>query len=297
MTGPRSRTLLSPPGLGSLLAVAGTASMGLVFIFSKAALRTMDVAAFLPLWYGAGLFLAALYLAASRQIPRLRIPKRHWPLVALFGLLYSVGVFAFFWEIQLVDPNLVAFFGRLQTVYTVLWGVLFLKERLNRRDVAGMVLTLAGALIITFASGQNAWQAFFLALLGESLFTSLGFLVGKVILSRGVPPVALAAYRSLLICLLATTYALISGRWSAPSSQELLLIGMGAFFGPFLAWLLLMIALSRADASKVALVRNLQPVFVVGYSLVLFGTLPGPRQLVGGGIVILGIVLLLAGHR
>jgi len=270
--------------------------MGMVFVFSKAALRTMDVAAFVPLWYGIAFLLTALYMAITRQLGELAVPRQDWPILLLFGLLYSVGVFAFFWEIQLVDPNLVAFFGRLQTVYAVLWGVLFIGERLTRRDGTGMVLTLAGALIITYASGQQAWQAFLLALLGESLFTSLGFLVGKLILRRGVSAVALTAYRSLLICLVSVTYALLSGRWSPPTSRELLLVGLGAFFGPFLAWLLLMAALARADASRVALFRNLQPVFVVLYSLILFGALPGPRQLVGGGIVVLGIILLLSGH-
>ena len=69
MTVPRSRSFVSRAGLGSLLAIAGTASMGLVFIFSKAALRTVDVASFLPLWYGAG-FLLALARMTARPMPR-----------------------------------------------------------------------------------------------------------------------------------------------------------------------------------------------------------------------------------
>lgn len=278
---------------GYLLAVASTASVGLIFIFSKAILRTLNRATFMPLWYLTGFVLTAIYLIVIGQARSLLIPRKFWLPTLIVGLFNSVAAVAFFWEIQITDPTLVSFFGRMEAVYTVLWGVVLLRERLNRREVAGMVLTLGGALLITYASGRIVLQAFLLSVCVETLFFSLAFLVSKVVLGRGMPAVALAGYRSLLMSLFTAAYASINRQWMVPTARELLLIGVGAIFGPFLAWALLMHALARADASKVAVIRNIQPLFVALYSLIIFHTLPLPRQALGGAVTIAGVILIL----
>ncbi len=285
------------PTKGYLLAVASTASLGMVFIFSKAILRTLNRETFVPLWYLAGFLLVTVYLLLTGQAHSFLVPRRLWLPVLAVGLFNSIAAVAFFWEIQLTDPTLVSFFGRMETVYTVLWGVLFLRERLNLREVAGMALTLVGALLITYAAGQVVLQAFLLSIFVETLFFSLAFLVSKVALNRAMPATALAGYRSLLMSLLTAAYATLAGRWMSPTPRELLLIGTGAIFGPFLTWVLLMHALARAEASKVAIIRNAQPVFVALYSLVIFGALPAPRQMLGGLLTIAGVLLILVARQ
>jgi len=285
------------PAKGYLLAVASTASLGMVFIFSKTILQTLNRETFIPLWYLAGFLLVAAYLLLTGQARSLLVPRRLWGPVLAVGLLNSVAAVAFFWEIQLTDPTLVSFFGRMETVYTVLWGVLFLRERLNRREVAGMALTLIGALLITYAAGQIVLQAFLLSIFVETLFFSLAFLVSKVALNHAMPAAALAGYRSLLMSLLTAIYATLAGQWMAPTPRELLLIGSGAIFGPFLTWVLLMHALARADASKVAVIRNTQPVFVALYSLIIFGALPALRQMFGGALAVAGVILILVARQ
>jgi len=284
----------SPIRRGYLLGIASSASMGLIFIFSKAALATLNRETLAPLWYFASLLMALAYLILTEQVHSLLIPRRLWLPILLMGLFNSIGAIAFFWEIQVTDPTLISFFGRMEPVYTVVWGTLFLNERLNRREMLGIVVTLGGALLITYASGQIVLQAFLLSIFVETLFFSLGILVTKLALERAATPGALVSYRSLLMCLFTAAYALIAGKWTSPHPRELLLIGGGAFFGPFLSWLLLMIALTHADASKLAIIRNLQPLFVVLYSLVILGTAPTSRQMLGGAATVAGVLLILS---
>ncbi len=291
------RSLLSTNVKGYLLALASTAALGMAYIFSKLALETVNRESFMPPWYLTSFLMVVVYVILTDQTRSLLIPRQLWFPVFVVGLLSSIGAFAFFREIQLTDPTLISFFGRMETVYAVLWGVVFLREKLNQREVAGMALTLGGALLITYASGRIVLQAFLLSIFIETLFFSLAFLVCKVTLEREMPAAALAGYRSLLMCLFTAIYALATGRWVTPTPQELLLISTGAIYGPFIAWVLLMHALARANASKVAVIRNVQPVFVALCSLIVFGTLPAPRQVAGGALTIAGVILILTAQQ
>jgi len=280
---------------GYAFAVASTAALAVTFIASKYVLRVMNRATFAPLWFAVAFFLSLVYLAGSRRWDALRTLRWAWRPVLGVGVLNTVSVVAFFWEIQRIDPTLVSFFGRLGTLYTVLFGVVLLRERLSREEMAGMVITLVGAALLTYRAAPIVWAAFLVALFGDALFASLSTLAGKVAVQQGADAVALAGARAGVTSFLTLVYALISGQFYIPSLPDSVLaaIPLGAFCGPFLSYVLLYQALARLEVSKVSIVRNLQPFFVAVYSFVLFHTLPGLKEMLGGVIVTAGVGLLI----
>jgi drug/metabolite transporter (DMT)-like permease len=278
---------------GYAFGILGTATLALVSILSKIAYRTTSRDTFLVLMYAAGVTIALLYIIATKQTKKLVLPREQWLSVGLVGLFYFVGATALFVGIEITDPSLVSFFGRMQTVYAVIWSVVLLKERLNRGEVVGMVLTMAGALIITWSSGQQVLLAFLIALLGESLFNSLGFVSSKIAVQRGVPNAALVFYRSLVVLVLTMIMAVVRGQLMVPSREGIGLGLVAGLIGPFLTWLLINRALQLAEASKVAIIRNIQPIFVVLLSLMILRTVPQTHQLLGGAVSLAGVVVIL----
>jgi drug/metabolite transporter (DMT)-like permease len=67
----------------------------------------------------------------------------------------------------------------------------------------------------------------------------------------------------------------------------------GAFFGPFLSYVLFYKGLLYLDLAKGAVIRAMQPLFVAVYSLILFGALLSGRQFTGGLLLLAGVTLML----
>jgi len=273
--------------------LAATVCLSIVLILSKLAYRTVSRDTFMVTMYISGLVFAGGYIVVTGRLAELKLKGKQWLYAALVGLFYTIGTTCFFLSVQITNPSLSAFFGRIQTVYTVIWGVALLKERLNQREIIGMVLTLLGALIITFASGENVWLALLIALVGESLFNSLGFVTSKIAVKHGVPNAALVVYRSVIVLTLVGSLALARGTLAPPTPQAMGFGIVAGLLGPFLTWFFINKGLKLAPASKVAIIRNTQPVIVVLLSLPTLGSIPSFRQLIGGAVAIVGVLVIL----
>jgi drug/metabolite transporter (DMT)-like permease len=259
-------------------------------------MRTLNSEAFNPIWFAFAFLFVCTYLLWQGRIRELLIPKHNWFLVFGLGVCNSVSIIAFFRAIALIDPTLVSFLFRTEIVYTVLLGVGFLKETLVRQEIIGMALTLLGAGAMTYVSGQLVLEGFLLVSFSTILY-SVAWLLAKRAMKGDLTPIALTAYRSGLTVVLTFLYATLLGRLAIPSLENLIVISVGSFFGPFLSLVLIYTAIPLIGISKVSILRSAQPLFVALYSLVLFGAIPKPRQLIAGALILLGVLLLTTGHK
>jgi len=277
--------------------MAGTVCLSTVLILSKLAYLTVSRDTFMVTMYISGLVFAGGYTVATGRLAELKLKGKQWLYAALVGLFYTIGTTSVFLSVEITNPSLTAFFGRIQTVYAVIWGVVLLKERLNKGEITGMALTLLGALIITFASGENVWLALLISLVGASLFNSLGFITSKIAVKHGVPNIAIVVYRSVIVLALVGSLALARGTIGSPTPQAMGFGIVAGLLGPFLTWFFINKGLQLAPASKVAIIRNTQPVIVVLFSLMALGSVPLPRELIGGAVAIAGVLVILRAQR
>lgn len=282
---------LNPAMRGYVLVAAGTASLCAPYVISKVAMREINSESFNVVWFGFGFLITLAYLGLRGHAQELRIPKKHWKQVALLALVNSVSMGAFFKAVELIDPVLVSFFFRLETVSSILVGVFLLGERLGARELGGMILVLGGAGIITYASGQLVLTGMFIVFFSAVCYT-MGWLVARSCMAGGCSPTALAGFRAAGACVFLAAYVLVLGRWQTPNLHVLLLTLGGAFFGPFLANVLNYRALSLIGVARMSILRNLQPLFLIPIAYLFLGTVPGLRQLVGGAVVLGGVVLM-----
>ena len=66
----------------------------------------------------------------------------------------------------------------------------------------------------------------------------------------------------------------------------------GGFFGPYLNVVSIYKTLEYIPAAKTALFRSLQPVFIMGATVMILKTFPGIKETIGGIIIISGNILL-----
>lgn len=284
-----------PDMRGPVYAVLSAMAIAVAPIATKQALGTVNRETFSFLWSLLAFVSASTYAVSKGGLSTFRKFEQCWQFIVAIGGLTAACVLIFSMAVQLADPTLVSFFTRLEAVFTVLLGMLVFKERLNRLELLGAATTLSGALIMTYRAGEIVLFAFMLGLI-VSLFVSISTLLAKVAVQYLEPAVLVAAGR-LLACLLTLFYAMTFGMLQLPSSTGLPIIIIGAFFGPFLGFMFLYKALSLSEVSRVSVLRTSFPFFVALYSFLLFHTIPSPRQMLGGGIIVVGILVLISGRR
>lgn len=276
---------------GALLTFASAACISVTFIASKQAMQELSPLAFTPLWFAAASgWGAGFYLMRNGAIFPERLGARVKPLL-LLGFLNGVANLLLFVAINLGDPTLVAFFSRSETIYSVFLGAHILSERMLPYQWLGVGIALAGAAVMTFKAGAVVWLMLLLTLV-SNLFLSLSTLVAKKYIHT-VSPLLLSTARTMVMMLLLGAIGLATQQLAWPSFSTGLWIIGGAFFGPFLSYVLLYKGLLYLDLAKAVVIRSTQPLFVAVYSLALFGTLITFQQLLGGLLMIAGIMLML----
>jgi drug/metabolite transporter (DMT)-like permease len=92
-----------------------------------------------------------LYLA-WREPDELRKAMTTWRSSAWVGILSAAGSACWFTGFAMTDVALVRAVGQVEVVFTLLFSRFYLKERLRRGDVAGLLLVVAGVLLIVISS-------------------------------------------------------------------------------------------------------------------------------------------------
>jgi drug/metabolite transporter (DMT)-like permease len=170
-----------------------------------------------------------------------------------------------------------------------------LGEQLRRQEWLGAAMILAGVLMITYYSDRVMILVFLMAL-GNTFLHASGAVIAKRAVGD-VTPLTLTLVRAGGSSILILIAALLSGRWQWPSTNALILTALGALGGPFISHILYYRALALIDVSKVSLINATRPLFVLLYSLLLFGNLPLLHQTAGGLLSIIGVVTLLSARR
>jgi drug/metabolite transporter (DMT)-like permease len=295
LTSALTRQRVPPRYLGYVLALCSTATIATAFVISKAVLETINPESFNVYWYTAAAVYALLYGRFSGNPARWCTLRQYWKPLLSIGLLNALSMMLFFSAIQMTNPAVISFLGRISTLFTVLLGIIILGERLGRREWAGAAVILAGALLITYHADEVMLKVFFISL-GSSFLYSCTIIIAKQAVVA-ISPLTLTLARSGGTASTILLLALITGRLQFPPLGMLLIISVGALGGPLISHLLLYRALALVDASRVALIGATQPLFVLLYSLALFGTLPLAHQIAGGLLSMGGVAMLLSARN
>ena len=140
------------------------------------------------------MFYATLRFAVVVAVvfPWLRnLPRPRWKLM-LVGLLMGGGTFSLvFMALKTTSPSAVAIVSQLGVPMTTLLSYFMLRERLDRRRLAGIGLTLSGALLVMWDPHGFAISPGLLLIVAASFFGSLGAVMMKQM--DGVKPLQFQA--------------------------------------------------------------------------------------------------------
>ena len=215
--------------------------------------------------------------------------ERLWLLIA--STCFACDLSAWHWSIKLTTVANATLLANLAPVFVTLGAWLWLGERVSRTYLAGLLLALAGLLLLSGASFSLGTRY----LLGDALGVLTAVFYGAYILSishlrRRLSTAHIMSHTTLTASIILLAFTLASGEPLLGLSVRGWLVVIG------LAWLshaagqgLITYALAHLPASYSALVLILQPVTAALLAWWLFAEHLGALQIVGALIILSGI--------
>lgn len=248
---------------------------------------------FPPLLFSALRFL----VAAVPAVFVLRHPGVRWRWVALVALTLAILKFGLLFTGMSagMPPGLSSLVLQTQAVFTAVFAVLLLGERLSVRQVTGLAVALGGVALIAFDLGAASPLGAFLLVLGAAAMWG----ISNVAVRRASPPDMLRfmVWVSALATLpLFALSALVEGPergWEALRTVTWPAVGAVAFVGilatvfGFGLWGYL---IRTYSASTVAPISLLVPVFGMASAALLLGEQITPPRLVAAAAIIAGVL-------
>jgi drug/metabolite transporter (DMT)-like permease len=279
-------------GGGVRLALASALCSAAVTVIGKWNLEAISPLAMICLIFTVAACAFTLTLVPRRGAGWLyRQTPAAWFWIAMLGLS-SVGALWGFWAgVQRIDPSLAGFLNRVEVFVAVLLAMIFLRERFTAVEAVGAVLSVVGIVVMRLTLRVEYESGFWLVLIG-SVFFGVVELVSKVAI-RYVEPAELTGLRSWFMAAVFWIIFLASGETFEGLGRVWPGVVAVGLLGPMAARMFYLWALGRMDLAKVAIVSQVQPVFVVLLAFVVLGQLPTVREAWGGILILAGCMIMI----
>lgn len=247
------------------------------------------------------LILLPIFAIFDDRIPKFRSREMLMSVLAGFtGTTLNLGLL--FLGIAKTTSIAAILIAATSPVFVVLAGHFFLKEKVSRQEMLGLVTAFLGAILITLGpsfehDGQSvtgnalvfasifAWVIYVIITkkeLGSKIsplfLTTTSFLVGFITLL----PVAILKYGSLA--------GIVSTIADAPREAHLGVLYMAVISGALAYWLY-QEGQKRIEAGEATIFGYLQPIFTAPLAFLWLGEKVTPLFVVGAGVIILGVTL------
>ncbi len=257
-------------------------------VTTKYLMKFMNQPTLMSLWFMSAsvmLFFASLY---SRKKKLLGDLKLHWKAGVVIGLTNLTAAALMFTSVRMIGPSPTAFLAKLDVVFIALLGFLFLREKLNYKELTGIIIAVAGGFVFAFSSESLTATSYIGALAAFAIGTNTLF---ARLYTQNIPISVLQLYRTSITAAGFLGFALIGGYFALPETKLIFLAAGGALLSAVIGISLYYSALKRIKAPFAAIIRNLDPFFVAIYAYPLFHSFPTLRQWVGGIIILSGVTI------
>jgi drug/metabolite transporter (DMT)-like permease len=246
-----------------------------------------------------GVLAALVGLCLRTTIP----DRRDWPRIIFLGVTgIAINQTLFLLGLRFSSPLHSALLYAITPILVLIGAVLYLGERLTWKKALGVLLALAGVLLVLLAQGLDLSRG---PLKGDlitlvAVFTWSAYTVaGKPLLARYD---ALTATVWIFLCgalvMLPLGIPVLAHFHPArPTTRGWLEIGYLSLVTSGIAFTLWYVALQRLQASQVAVFSNLQAPLTALLSWLVMGAVPEHAAIAGGGLVLLGVVLVQFSQR
>ena len=278
-----------------VIAVFAMLFWGMSFIWSKIVFETyspITTIFFRLIISVVTIFLIIFIFRLNEQIKKKDL--KHFLLSAIFNpFLYFIGEN---FGLQQVSASLTSIIISTIPVLTPFIVFLFYKERITKLNVAGLILSFIGVLIIVFADNEQLiGNLTGIAFLFLAVISAIFYTIFVKRLTRTYKPITIIAWQNLfgvfLFLPLFLIFDLKDVVHTSPNSNTIFSLFMLGLLASSIAFIFFTYAIKNLGIIKTNLYTNLVPVFAFLFAFIALGEDITWFKMVGLIIVLLGIIL------
>lgn len=277
----------SDPLKGFFYALAGSVLVSTNWVTAKYGLRGFNPETFSLVWTSAASAYSLTVILATGHRRQIALPPHAMRKIGLMGLATGVGMILVWSGLAQLDPSFQAFLWRFQPVLTILLSALFLSERLTVKELVPVAAMVLGG----FVGAIGRWQIVGTGMI-LTIFACFAFAVQMLIAKKMVAeihPNVLVFYRVGIGALIIALWTLLTGKGDFGVGASYWMVTLlGAFLGPCASFLLTFRSYRYWDLSRSAVVKTVEPLFVLVLSYVVLAKLPTGEELLGGCLILVG---------
>jgi O-acetylserine/cysteine efflux transporter len=236
----------------------------------------------------------AIFTALGKAI-RFEVFRQNWRFFLSIGLLVGLSTAFNYIAVAYIDPGTASLLAQMSTIFAMAFSLFWLRERLNRLEVVGALVAIAGVFVINFQPGDY-WQAGSLLVLGSSFMYALHAAIVK---RHGGE----LEFRNFFLWRVSSTtgflllFTVARGQLIWPAAQVWPILITAGTVDVVISRVLYYLALRQFKMSFHTVILTLSPVITILWSLALFQDLPSLQGLLGGAAVIAGVAVIAASRE
>jgi O-acetylserine/cysteine efflux transporter len=259
------------------------------FIFARLLLPRIPPTASAMYVLGIATVQVGLYALITRQLSWRAFRPHAWFYLSI-GFLIAASTMLSYESISYIDPGTASLLGKTSTIFSLLFGILWLHDRLTPRQIAGAGMALFGTFVIVFQPGDYLRFGSLLVIISSFMYA-----LHTAIVKRSGGSIAFVEF--FFFRLLSTTgflfiFSGVRGVLVWPDWLTWLLMLVTASIDVVLSRALYYQTLRTMPMSIHAIILTLSPVVSVTLTLLIFGVAPTAQQLIGGVAVLAGVLLV-----
>jgi drug/metabolite transporter (DMT)-like permease len=213
----------------------------------------------------------------------------HWVFYLAVGILVGGSTALGYTAVGYIDTGTAAMLGKMSTLFSMVFGLFWLRERLTWVQVGGGLLAVAGVLLITFQPGDYLRLGSLLIVASTVMYALHAAIVKRY--GQKIDFLDFFLGRLLFTTLTLLLFAIGRPLAPLPPPYAWLIVLVAATVDIVISRSLYYLALRRLPMTIHAIVLTLSPVVTIFLALFLFETFPQPQQLLGGVAVLAGVLL------
>lgn len=230
-----------------------------------------------------------VYQLIRREV-HLDVLRHHWRFFTTIGLLVAASTVINYAAVTFVDSGTASLIGKTAILFSLGFGLVWLRERLKPPELFGAVLAIAGIFIISFQPGDYL-RLGSLMVLASSFFYALHTAVVKRY-GEAMEFGDFFLFRITVTALFLFIFAAGRGRLVWPTPIAWLLVFIAGTVDVVISRSLYYLSLRRMSMSIHTIILTLSPVLTILWSLLLFDEFPSWLSALGGIFIILGVALV-----
>ncbi|GAA4306553.1 DMT family transporter [Compostibacter hankyongensis] len=251
--------------------------------------------------FTAGAMVVGWFLAKGHRMPS---PGELWKLAVMGLLLLGVGNGLLSWGEQYIPSGLAAIIAALSPLAIALFSMLLLKgTRLTPRILAGLLLGLAGVIVIFYNRIKSPAGNTFLPGIALCLLAVTGWGWGSVFIARHklkLDVLYATGWQMLLAGILLFPASYLSGQ--AVPLQEIAVNGWMAvlyliFFGSLVGYVAYVYALSKLPPTRVSIYAYINPIVAILLGWQVLDESLSLSMAAGSAVALAGIYLVNSGFK